>query len=67
MNAVRVYIVSDDGFRVGEFRSYNDGSVKYLDPDTGVIHEESADNVYFSRVLASEAYSLNLDPITSVN
>jgi len=62
-----VYIVSDDGFEVGEFRSYDGDKVEYVDTDTGTLHVQSVEDVFFDRSSAQDEYSSNFDHITEVN
>jgi len=62
-----IYVVSDNGFEIGEFQSYDGDVVEYVDIDTGTLCVQSVEDVFFDRSLAQEEYSSNFDYITTVN
>lgn len=62
-----VYVVSDDGFESGKFRFCDGDVVEYINDDTGTLHVQSVENVFFDRSMAHEEYSSNFDHITTIN
>ena len=64
---MQIYVVSDNGFEVGQFISYEGDTIEYKDPDTGALCVQSVEDVFFNRPDAHEEYSANFDHINEPN